>query len=241
MVARAALVAAIALWCGCRSREQAPPPPALPNPEACLAARAELEGHLAGAPRACHTDPECRAQYVRADPCARPVVTSSSWSPDGDGALSKLQQTVRASCAAGPVCEPVLVTPSCRLDTCVDDPAPSGVARAFCSPAEGPSWSISYTVGQAARCDDSAYPRVTAIVWSDVDPAVRYQLDPEHPRVGNLLRCQTEGSCEAGSGSLRVTGLRADGFVVELEGTFGGDTVRESFLARRCPGEASCG
>ncbi|MBI1945596.1 MAG: hypothetical protein HYS27_07860 [Deltaproteobacteria bacterium] len=192
-------------------------------------------------PRSCHTDPECRAQYVRADPCAAPVVTSSSWSPDGDGVLHKVQETVRAACAAGPVCAPVMVTPSCRLRTCVDNPAPSGVARAFCSPTEGLSWSLSYTVGQEARCDDGAYPRVTATLWSDVDPAVRYVLDLEHPRVGSLLLCKSEGNCTVGSGAVRVTGLRADGFVVELEGTFGGETVRESFLARRCPGDASCG
>ncbi|OGQ26037.1 MAG: hypothetical protein A2138_19080 [Deltaproteobacteria bacterium RBG_16_71_12] len=243
-VARATLVLlATSTLATCRAREQATtaPPPPLPNAEACAAARAELERMLAHAPRGCRVDHDCRAQYVRADRCAPPVVTSSSWSPDGDGALVKLQEAVRASCAAAPVCEPVLATPACRLDTCVDNPAPSGVARSFCSPAEGLSWSFSYTVGQAARCDDGAYPRVTATIWSDADPAVRYRLDPEHPRVGVLMRCRDQGSCDVGSGSLLITGLRTDGYVVELEGTFGGDTVRETFLARRCPGETSCG
>ncbi len=215
--------------------------PSGPSPQACSAARAALEAYLATTPRACRTDPDCMAQYVRADRCAPPQVTAASWSPDGDGQLRALQDAVRASCPKSPVCEPVLVTPACRLDVCVDNPGPSGVARSFCSPTEGLSWSISFTVGQEARCDDSSYPRVTATLWSDVNPAERYRLDPEHPRVGVLMRCRTEGQCEAGSGSVRVTGLRAEGFVVELEGTFGADALKESFLARRCPGEPTCG
>ncbi|MCC7075335.1 MAG: hypothetical protein IT383_28740 [Deltaproteobacteria bacterium] len=236
----AALVA-VSVACPRTPAQESAAPPVLPGPEACAAARAQLEQHLGAAPRACRADDECRAQYVRADPCAPPLASSSSWSPDNDAALQELQRAVRATCPADPACAPVLVTPACRLGTCVDTPAPSGAARAFCDAAEGRSWSLTLTYGQEARCDESAYPRVSATVFSELDPALRYVLDLEHPRVGVLLRCLTPDRCEAGAGAVRVVGLRADGFVVELEGRFGADTVRESFLARRCPDEAQCG
>jgi hypothetical protein len=44
-----------------------------------------------------------------------------------------------------------------------------------------------------------------------------------------------------GSGTVLVTGALDGGFVVELEATFDGAVVKQTFYAKGCPSEPTCG
>lgn len=232
----ALLVAALLVACS-----KAPPPPiAPPPPDPCAAARTALDAHLETLPRQCNTDAECRAQYVRVDPCLPPVVTAAAWDPDADVRLRELQAAARSSCAAGAACEPVLLSPGCRLGQCVDDKGSSGTAKRVCAPGGGTAWSFFFTDGQEANCDQAAYPSITATIWHDVDAGDLFRIDSAKRGSGVLMRCQANGSCVTGGGTVRITGKQDGGHLVDLEATFDGETVHQSFFARPCPSEDHC-
>jgi hypothetical protein len=222
---------------------QPSPAPAAPAPvDGCDAARAELEHHLESVPRQCANDAECRAQYVRGDACAPPVVAAAAWDPGGDATLQALQAKVRGACpmVKRPACEPVMVRPGCRMGQCVDDKGTSGTARRVCGPGGGVAWSFFFTDGREATCEQTGTPSITAAIWHDVDAGDRFTVDATPRSSGVLTRCRADGRCVTGTGTLRVSGKHDGGFVVELDGAFDGEAVQQSFFARPCPGDSQC-
>ena len=216
---------------------------AAPDVGSCDRARDALEKHLASVPRQCKADTECRAQYVRADACAAPVVTSARWKPESDMRLVALQAEIHKVCPmAKRNCGPPPATPACRLGTCVDDRGPSGIMKAECAPNDGPAVTFALTEGQQARCDESVYPVVTATLWRAVIPGDRFTLDPaQKGGEGVLMRCQTAGQCATGSGSVHIVGAHEGGLIVEIDASFEGAPVKQSFWAQPCPGQPTCG
>ena len=241
MADRLLLLLAVIGVLGACPKGAAPAPSAEPARASCGDARAALDAHLALAPRDCKIDSECRALYLRADACAPPIVAAARYSADGDQKLLALQKTVLEICPmAKRACEAVQANPACRLNLCVDDRGPSGVAQRECSPADGPAWTFAFTEGQEARCDNSAFPVVTATIWSAVKAGDRFTLDPAKKSAGVLMRCQTAKECVTGTGSTHISGMHEGGWVVEIDALFEGTAVRQSFLARTCPGEPRC-